>query len=37
MNKIIFSSQSWTDYLYWQQTDENILKRIIVYSVLLQI
>ncbi|HDL7645724.1 TPA: Txe/YoeB family addiction module toxin [Yersinia enterocolitica] len=26
--KIIFSSCSWEDYLYWQQTDKNILKRI---------
>lgn len=26
--KIIFSEQAWEDYLYWQQTDKNILKRI---------
>ncbi|HDL6508973.1 TPA: Txe/YoeB family addiction module toxin [Yersinia enterocolitica] len=26
--KIIFSSCSWEDYLYWQQTDKKILKRI---------
>ena len=26
--KIIFSTQSWEDYLYWQQTDKRILKRI---------
>jgi toxin YoeB len=26
--KIIFSTQSWEDYLYWQQTDRKILKRI---------
>ncbi|WP_050166939.1 Txe/YoeB family addiction module toxin [Yersinia enterocolitica] len=26
--KIIFSSCSWEDYLYWQQTDKEILKRI---------
>lgn len=26
--KIVFSSQSWGDYLYWQQTDKKILKRI---------
>jgi len=26
--KIIFSSQSWEDYLYWQRTDNRILKRI---------
>ncbi|WP_114192351.1 Txe/YoeB family addiction module toxin [Edaphovirga cremea] len=26
--KITFSSHSWDDYLYWQQTDKKILKRI---------
>jgi toxin YoeB len=26
--KIVFSSQSWEDYLYWQKTDKRILKRI---------
>ncbi|HHL2532567.1 TPA: Txe/YoeB family addiction module toxin [Yersinia enterocolitica] len=26
--RIIFSSRSWEDYLYWQQTDKKILKRI---------
>lgn len=26
--RIIFSSQAWEDYLYWQQTDKKILKRI---------
>jgi len=26
--KITFSSHSWEDYLYWQQTDKKILKRI---------
>ncbi|HDL6965195.1 TPA: Txe/YoeB family addiction module toxin [Yersinia enterocolitica] len=26
--RIIFSSCSWEDYLYWQQTDKEILKRI---------
>jgi toxin YoeB len=26
--KIIFSVQSWEDYLYWQQTDKRILKKI---------
>jgi toxin YoeB len=25
---LIFSSQAWEDYLYWQQTDKAILKRI---------
>ena len=26
--KIVFSSQSWEDYLHWQMTDRQILKRI---------
>ena len=26
--KIIFSSQSWEDYLHWQTADRRILKRI---------
>lgn len=26
--KIIFSIQSWEDYLYWQQTDKKIFKKI---------
>lgn len=26
--KIIFSSKSWDDYLYWQRTDRRVLKRI---------
>lgn len=26
--KIIFSSHAWEDYLYWQQTDKRMLKRI---------
>ena len=26
--KIVFSSQSWDDYLYWQKTDKRILKRV---------
>ncbi|ACQ66883.1 Txe/YoeB family addiction module toxin [Candidatus Hamiltonella defensa] len=26
--KIVFSSQSWEDYLYWQQVDKKTLKRI---------
>jgi len=26
--KILFSSQAWDDYLYWQQTDRKVLKRI---------
>ena len=25
---ISFREQAWTDYLYWQQTDKQILKRI---------
>ena len=26
--KYIFVNESWDDYLYWQKTDKNILKRI---------
>ena len=26
--RIIFSPQSWDEYLYWQKTDKRILKRI---------
>lgn len=26
--KIVFSSQSWEDYLYWQKVDRRTLKRI---------
>ncbi|MBS3770616.1 MAG: Txe/YoeB family addiction module toxin [Bacteroidales bacterium] len=26
--KYIFVDESWEDYLYWQKTDKNILKRI---------
>ena len=26
--KVTFSSQAWEDYLYWQQTDHKLLKRI---------
>ena len=26
--KIIFSAHAWEDYLYWQQTDKKILKRV---------
>jgi len=26
--KVTFSSQAWEDYLYWQQTDRKLLKRI---------
>ncbi|TVP50473.1 MAG: Txe/YoeB family addiction module toxin [Mongoliibacter sp.] len=26
--KIIFLSSAWEDYLYWQQTDKKILKKI---------
>ena len=26
--KIVFSSQAWDDYLYWQRTDRRVLKRI---------
>ena len=26
--KLVFAEQAWDDYLYWQQTDEKIVKRI---------
>ncbi len=26
--KLVFSEHAWDDYLYWQQTDKKILKRI---------
>lgn len=26
--KLIFSEHAWEDYLYWQQTDKKLLKRI---------
>ena len=26
--KLVFSSQAWDDYLYWQRTDRKVLKRI---------
>jgi toxin YoeB len=26
--KIVFSSQAWDDYLYWQRSDRKVLKRI---------
>jgi toxin YoeB len=26
--KIVFSTQSWEDYLYWQRTDKRVLERI---------
>ena len=26
--KIVFSENAWADYLYWQQTDKKILRRI---------
>ena len=26
--KILFAENAWEDYLYWQQTDKKILKRI---------
>ncbi len=28
MINILFSNESWSDYLYWQKTDKQILKRI---------
>ncbi|WP_162416051.1 Txe/YoeB family addiction module toxin [Cyclobacterium roseum] len=26
--KLVFAAESWEDYLYWQQTDKKMLKRI---------
>lgn len=26
--RLIFSEQAWEDYLYWQKTDKQILKRV---------
>ena len=26
--KLVFAEQAWEDYLYWQQTDKKIVKRI---------
>ena len=26
--RLIFSDRSWNDYLYWQQTDKQVLKKI---------
>lgn len=26
--KVLFSEHAWEDYLYWQRTDQSILKRI---------
>ena len=26
--KLIFSENAWDDYLYWQKTDKNMLKRV---------
>ena len=26
--KLVFSDSAWEDYLYWQQTDQKILRRI---------
>ena len=26
--KLVFSEHAWEDYLYWQETDKNMLKRI---------
>jgi toxin YoeB len=28
MSKLIFSERAWEDYLYWQENDKKILKRI---------
>ncbi|MEX2469519.1 MAG: Txe/YoeB family addiction module toxin, partial [Pseudohongiellaceae bacterium] len=26
--KLVFAENAWEDYLYWQRTDKNLLKRI---------
>ena len=26
--KVLFTEQAWSDYLYWQQTDKRVLRRI---------
>ena len=28
MNKLIFAERAWKDYLYWQETDKKMLKRL---------
>ena len=28
MNKVVFVERAWEDYLYWQETDKKMLKRI---------
>ena len=28
MSKIVFAEKAWEDYLYWQETDKKMLKRI---------
>ena len=28
MSKLTFSEKAWEDYLYWQQNDKKILKKI---------
>ena len=28
MNKVTFDERAWEEYLYWQETDKKILKRI---------
>jgi toxin YoeB len=28
MSKLIFAESAWEDYLYWQETDKKIMKRI---------
>jgi len=28
MSKLIFAEKAWEDYLYWQETDKKMLKRI---------
>ena len=28
MSKLIFADRAWEDYLYWQETDKKMLKRV---------
>nr|AGS53348.1 YoeB toxin protein [uncultured bacterium contig00014] len=28
MTKLIFAARAWEDYLYWQETDKKMLKRV---------
>ena len=28
MSKLVFAERAWEDYLYWQETDKKMLKRV---------